>query len=461
MRVDYYQLMRKWRVDLYRYGLRMTYDIVIPSPGADLIRKIESLASLDEQLSNPFVFSLAVTDVTRGNWKQLASTYDASIEPPPKESQSFMASTTVQSTASEMGKFNVGAIPISIDQDYELSGGEVIAGYYYQEKGTKEFDIVFDVLFDGTDAVTNTLFDPYPASPLAAPLLGRSGSLSIPFFFKNISSASINVAYEVRLRDDVFAAWQFRAWKALRDGAEARHQQRAQQLRDQRAALVADLAPFDDLTLRRMELEEIMKGVLRWLFGPSFNVSPADIQAILTKLAANDPLKNDALDPSSLSNQQWKRMMEFGEFIQFVHEAIEWENVLYFMYPYFWDSPRNWSLKQFLEHPDSIHRTFLRAGSARVVLTIRPGFEKSFAALIETGAFGQLPQSHPYVSIAEEIQQYAETNYPGIPPANPDNPPTEDETNRAERGKLMATWWEYTPTGALDLSINTAYPEMG
>src|SRR5262249_34382071 len=32
VRVDYYQLVRKWRVDLYRYGLRMTYDLTIPEP---------------------------------------------------------------------------------------------------------------------------------------------------------------------------------------------------------------------------------------------------------------------------------------------------------------------------------------------------------------------------------------------------------------------------------------------
>ena len=30
MRVDYFSMMRKWRVNLYQYDLRMTYDLVIP-----------------------------------------------------------------------------------------------------------------------------------------------------------------------------------------------------------------------------------------------------------------------------------------------------------------------------------------------------------------------------------------------------------------------------------------------
>ena len=100
------------------------------------------------------------------------------------------------------------------------------------------------------------------------------------------------------------------------------------------------------------------------------------------------------------------------------------------------------------------------AGCARVVLTIRPGFEQSFTSLVETGAFGQLTGDHPYMTIAQEIQAYANTNYPGIPPANPANPPTEDAVNQAERGVLTARWWEFTPTSALDVSLNTALPEM-
>jgi len=35
IRVDYFSLLRKWHVGLYRYGLRMTYDIAVPEPGAN------------------------------------------------------------------------------------------------------------------------------------------------------------------------------------------------------------------------------------------------------------------------------------------------------------------------------------------------------------------------------------------------------------------------------------------
>src|SRR5262249_44721636 len=59
-------------------------------------------------------------------------------------------------------------------------------------------------------------------------------------------------------------------------------------------------------------------------------------------------------------------------------------------------------------------------GAARVVLTIRPGYERSFVEMVEGGAFASLPGPHPYTTIADEIQNFARTNYPGFPPANPE-----------------------------------------
>jgi hypothetical protein len=134
----------------------------------------------------------------------------------------------------------------------------------------------------------------------------------------------------------------------------------------------------------------------------------------------SDPGVDDVLDPNRLTEAEWISVMERGEFIKYLHNAIEWENVLYFTYPYFWDDNKLWNFKKFLYHPDQTHRMFLRSGAARVVLTIRPGFEPSFTSLVESGAFNALPGPHPYVTIAQEIQDFANTNYPGFPPANPE-----------------------------------------
>jgi hypothetical protein len=46
VRIDYYCPMRKWRTDLFRYGLRLTYDIAIPAPGLRFWARWERLSEL-------------------------------------------------------------------------------------------------------------------------------------------------------------------------------------------------------------------------------------------------------------------------------------------------------------------------------------------------------------------------------------------------------------------------------
>ena len=131
------------------------------------------------------------------------------------------------------------------------------------------------------------------------------------------------------------------------------------------------------------------------------------------------------IDPADI-NAHRTEVLSFGEFVKFIHNAIEWENCIYLAYPYFWDAVENWPFKRFLMHPDPVHREFLRAGAARVVLTIRPGYEDAFMLVTQTGDPLADPTSAiglsaaPYVSIGQEIHNQDLTNYQNIPPANPD-----------------------------------------
>jgi hypothetical protein len=143
----------------------------------------------------------------------------------------------------------------------------------------------------------------------------------------------------------------------------------------------------------------------------------------------------------------YERMLRHGDLVAFLHQAIEWENINYVLYPYFWTDIPRWQLKADLRHSDSEHREFLRAGAARVVLTVREGFEEAFLAFVETNDLdGKLPAGHPYITVAAELKAMAQTNYPYTP--NLDD--TDDPAN------LVDSWHEYTPTGALDVVAGAA-----
>ncbi len=101
-----------------------------------------------------------------------------------------------------------------------------------------------------------------------------------------------------------------------------------------------------------------------------------------------------------------------GAYIQFIEQAFEWENMQYLFYPYFWGRKEKWPLVSQLDDDDPLFREFLRAGSARVNIPVRPGFETAVNTFLSTGLLpwnsdsdeAVVTQEELFLSIAEEIK---------------------------------------------------------
>jgi hypothetical protein len=420
MRIDYFQLARKWRVDLLRYGLRMTYDIVVPNPGSGIVTLVEEVKALDAVINTPFTFTLPLSAIyynalaadphSVSNYDQLAAQYNATVTAPPEARKWVKVHkvTPTMITGDDYENAHFDSIEFDIDENYYIHQVHAELVYQVNQGETRDYFIVTTgaAFLDG---VNN--------------LIGMSGHLSLDFVYQYVNNFAMNITFTCLPKVQVLLDWRLQAWNQIRAAAEEQYNKKLQDYKEQRAKLVQKIGEYDALTLRRMEQEEIMKGVLRWLLGPQFYLVPFDIASLFGP-DSNDPSAQDVLDPNRLTDEEWLKVIEHGEFIKYIHNAIEWENVLFFTYPYFWDDNKLWQFKKFLYHPDATHRTFLRSGAARVVLTIRPGFAKTFTQLVDSGGlFNPLPGSHPYVTIAQEIQHFANTNYPGFPPANPEQNP--------------------------------------
>ncbi len=395
-RVDYYQLVRKWRVDLYRYGLRMTYDITIPEPGSDILSKIVELKSLMAALQEGFGspsstlpwarFDLTPQQITRWNYLVLAAQYGVTVEPPPPDEIVIARGYTRNWPNKDSAN----------DSDYTTFDVEVPEGYT-----VRAWSINWNWW-----AWTSEPYH-FQIRPDLNSWLGVGGTLTLSVGTKWVSAFDIQLKLWFGLTAAAFDAWRQRVWGALREAAQARYELNRTMLKDRLSQLQDELAAQDALSLRKIEREEVMKHVLRWLFGPSFTFVPPGLPT--TPYGAGGSVIDDSV---------WGQLLAHGEVIKFLHQAIEWENMLFFLYPYFWSHTARWELKKYLDHPDFLHRVFLKSGSARVVLTIRPGFERDFVSFLETGAFDGLPWGHPYITIAEEMQAFANTNYPGIRSTN-------------------------------------------
>jgi hypothetical protein len=421
VRIDYYKMMRKWRTELYRYGLRMTYDICIPTPGVRLWARWRRLADIDLALQTPLQFGWKPSDMDEGwvyaeglkNGIVIGKPPPASVTPPP------VFDTTPFYNEGDSGQVQFGRISFDVPDGYQLASGQFTADVARWVDNPQLFHLLTE-----NDATT-------AGDRISSPLgqhIGTSGHQTVSYTYRGISQAAIMVQFTCGQKT-TYEAWQNAVWHQLHDAAAARLQEENARLQTERDTLWRALVGKDTLSLRRLEREEMLRLIMLWLLGPgtSYANAPSWVEATVNLMLADEiAFLPEAAKPATPSpsfagvgGAQWSQALLFGDLVKFVQEAVEWENLLYFLYPYFWGSEQQGRQKMLFEHPDPEHQNFLRAGYCRLVLTVRPGFEEDFTRLVETGSLGGATTS-PYLPIAEEIANRARTNYAGIPPANPE-----------------------------------------
>ena len=108
-----------------------------------------------------------------------------------------------------------------------------------------------------------------------------------------------------------------------------------------------------------------------------------------------------------------------GEYIRRFEQSFEWNNMTYLFYPYFWGNKEDWSIVSKLDDEDPLFARFLQAGAARVIVPVRPGFERTIIDYLEIesdwNAEGTVVtegnETDPfYLSIVDEIKSQTGNN---------------------------------------------------
>jgi hypothetical protein len=205
---------------------------------------------------------------------------------------------------------------------------------------------------------------------------------------------SVSVALECELRDSAEEAWRLETFTQLLDAHRA---WQAQYDSERTAAAVREGIAIEGAPPERnreIVREELKRQVIEMLRGERFNGFDA--------LEEGPPPRVD-LDIAA----------EVAPHIQFLEQAFEWEKLVYILYPYFWAAGGRWNELQDVTDPDSEMARFLRCGSARVVVSARPGFESAVEHYIYNGElWGGGPAPAPdadegselYISVAQEIR---------------------------------------------------------
>jgi len=100
---------------------------------------------------------------------------------------------------------------------------------------------------------------------------------------------------------------------------------------------------------------------------------------------------------------------DYASLAKFMEQAFEWDIMSYNYYPYYWGKREDWDDMYQQENIDPLFRSFLRSGMARVVVTVRPGFEDAVQFYMSTGRLwngGEVPVigDPMYLSLVDEMK---------------------------------------------------------
>jgi hypothetical protein len=76
---------------------------------------------------------------------------------------------------------------------------------------------------------------------------------------------------------------------------------------------------------------------------------------------------------------------QYTALAKFMEQAFEWSIMNYTFYPYYWADRTQWQTMYLTESIDPLFRSFLQVGMARVIVTVKPGFEDAVQYFLTTG----------------------------------------------------------------------------
>ena len=237
---------------------------------------------------------------------------------------------------------------------------------------------------------------------------GEMGAIPVVVNTERLNNATVTVEIHCVRTDAGLAEWKLKVHQAIqqaynRQQSEYLDQVQAGSMRPQTGSRLGG-NPDDN---RRIERTELKKAVIQILASRDLTVDR--LGAIRDDPPPAVPPSPPPANPRTYPRPDVPLTQEQGRFIRFFEQAFEWENITYLFYPYFWGRATTWYDLSLLEHEDPVFGEFLRAGSARVVVPVRPGFEPAVQYFLLTDQIwsgGDLPgiADADYLPIAEEIK---------------------------------------------------------
>lgn len=382
------------QAQVYNYGKRMLFDLLTPEPATMFFHARAEHEAEKEPLQKPDPFTVRADQITEYNYTTYALQYDVvGLEAPPQQFKTISKAFD--------GVLPDGSHSASKSQDLTIDEGYQALYALFQ----RDF-----MSYPGRSwkmIIGSNWIDAAGTTVGYVNMAGEVAAVSVAFDVYQIAQFAATVEIFCERTERAMLAWRLKTHAAILQGYLAKLQAYETALAEQAAAAEVVIAGQNPLANARTVMTELRKQALTFLTAQQFDAFGA-----LEVSAEGFPQPNLA------------RSAQQMPYVRFFEQAFEWEHVVYFFYPYFWGWKPAWLTRMLLDDVDPEFSDFLRAGAARVVFPVRPGFEAAVAHYLETGEIwsgGPPPDitSPLYVSIIKEIQEA--TGAPGneVPVGDP------------------------------------------
>ena len=393
---------KKMKNQIYNYGKRTMFEFMIPEPA-----KLHRLAAFvnKETFKEPVDPRKAprpntMTDpksATKELLEYWANIYGVTLSPLPDLTKSY-------NRARQDFRGNDGNMLINIPTNYVAKSANIMFQHSRDKHGilgNKSQSLHYSNFNGGEFHSTSTkTYEPSSGSKSTGFFpVNITGDYTYTFRGDNLSGGNFAFNFNCELSQSFLEAWKQEGFDAIIKAYETAYadflvkQKEADEKAKQQEAENKDKL---SIFYRDMERVILKHNCIAYLLQDYLNV-------LGQNFTAGDQMKNFQVILG-------EELEQYAALAKFMEQAFEWEIMDYTFYPYYWASRDEWQKMYLTENADPLFRSFLQSGMARVIVTVKPGFEDAVQFFMTTGRIwngGEVPVigDPMYMSIVDEMRQ--------------------------------------------------------
>jgi len=391
---------KKMKNQIYNYGIRTMFEFMVPEPSrlhrlAVAVSKAQVLtAPVDPRTAPERAWTMpdpkSATVEQIQHWAQIYGVNLSDLPPINK---------TVSDTRNGGG--DSGVFDYSVPANYACYAFDGSVHYVRQRK---LFANAWIKVYHPTTG-GQIYYNSSPDGPVSASGFSLENSMKITYRGNRLDTVSIGLNLHCKLSDAFILNWKTENFNAIIKAYEAAYvkfQEEQARLDEEQKAKEAEAKERQGNFYRYMEHDTLKHNCIAYLLQDYLNSNTLGYESTN---ALNDNTKMDNFQVYLNDN-----LDQYAALAKFMEQAFEWEIMDYTFYPYYWANRKSWQEFYHTESMDPLFRSFLQAGMARIIVTVKPGFEAAVQFFLETGLIwngGAVPVigDPMYMSIVDEMRK--------------------------------------------------------